>query len=91
MVQDVLLNGIVYGDIVVASVYSCIILVGFIFHNEGWSPLSIHTEGTWPASLDSDELDGLLTSANGSSGNKSQNFCLQQGQGVSPPIIFLAK
>jgi hypothetical protein len=56
-------------------------------------PLPIQTGG-WPASLESWVLALLPVFAgdeiNGSSG-KSQNFCLQEGQGLSPPIIFLAK
>jgi hypothetical protein len=55
---------------------------------------TIHAE-CCPASVDS-EVAALLPvffadDVNSSSGNKSQNFCLQEGQGDSPPIIFLAK
>jgi hypothetical protein len=85
-----------------ASVDSCI-LVRFIFHNcpSGGGRLlrllPIHTEGSRAASVVDSEVVALVLPAiddpdciDASSG-KSLNFCLQEGQGASPPIIFLAK
>jgi hypothetical protein len=61
-----------------------------------WSPLPIfHTAEGGLASVDSVE-EAIVLSANddddfNESSGKSLNFCLQEGQGASPPIIFLAK